>query len=302
MEHINLNLLRTLQILLEERHVSHSAERLYLTQSAVSRQLTQLREMFVDPLLIREGNGLVLTVKASQLKPRIDQILADCSDLLVDPSFSSEHWQGTMVMASSDYVAQYILPDIVVQLQSQAPALNLHYQLWQPAQIGKLAELNIQLVSTMLPAIPDGLCGAQIGADFPVVVMHNQHPLASSPALSASDLSLYPHVRVSAGGDKDSFVDGALRTLGLQREVRLSVPFFSAAFNAVCRTEMLMVIPQHIAHNMQAHFPLTHKPMPLVTTEHRYWLLWHPRYDADPAHRWFREQVLAVLQDSMYSI
>ncbi|WP_415720992.1 LysR family transcriptional regulator [Photobacterium ganghwense] len=299
---INLNLLRTLQVLMEECHVSRSAERLCLTQSAVSRQLNQLRELFADPLLIREGNRLLPTPRGLQLKLQVDAILEGCEALLVAPSFDPEQWQGPMIMASSDYVAQYILPDIVDRVQRQAPRLNLSYRLWSPEQISRLGELDIHLVSTMLPAIPDGLCGAQIGADFPVCVMRRGHPLALAPRLTLDDLVRYPHMRVSAGGDKDSFVERELSALGLQRTVKFSVPFFSSAFQTVSRTDMLLVLPEHIAMNMQALFDITYCPLPLTTPEHRYWLLWHPRYDADPAHRWFREQVMAVMQSSMYSI
>ena len=302
MQNINLNLLRTLQVLLEESHVSRTAERLCVTQSAVSRQLTQLRELFGDPLLIREGNRLLPTPKAKQLKSKVDKILASCQGLLDEPDFSPQQWGGPMVLASSDYVAQYILPDIVARVQQQSPKAIINYRLWSPDYLSNLADLDIQLVSTMLPKIPEGLCGAHIGSDYPVCVMRDQHPLASQPALSLQQLVDYPHMRVSAGGDKDSFVERELKAQGLNRNVQFSVPFFSAAFQTLVRTDMLMVLPEHIARNMQAWFDITYKPLPIPKPEHSYWLLWHPRYESDPAHRWFREQVLTVMRGSMYSI
>ncbi|PSW08384.1 LysR family transcriptional regulator [Photobacterium rosenbergii] len=302
MQNINLNLLRTLQVLLEESHVSRTAERLCVTQSAVSRQLTQLRELFGDPLLIREGNRLLPTPKAQQLKGKVDKILASCQGLLDEPDFSPQHWAGPIILASSDYVAQYILPDIVEQVQQQAPGANISYRLWSPEYLSHLADLDIQLVSTMLPQIPEGLCGAHIGSDYPVCAMRGQHPLANQPSLSLQQLAAYPHMRVSAGGDKDSFVERELRAQGLNRNVQFSVPFFSAAFQTLVRTDMLMVLPEHIARNMQAWFDITFKLLPIPKPEHSYWLVWHPRYENDPAHRWFREQVLTVMRGSMYSI
>ncbi|MCQ1057366.1 LysR family transcriptional regulator [Photobacterium sp. ZSDE20] len=302
MQNVNLNLLRTLQVLLEESHVSRTAERLCVTQSAVSRQLTQLRELFGDPLLIREGNRLLPTPKALQLKGKVDNILASCQGLLEEPAFSPQQWTGPMIMASSDYVAQYILPDIVERVQQQAPQVNISYRLWSPEYLSNLADLDIQLVSTMLPKIPEGLCGALIGSDFPVCVMRGQHPLANEPELSLAQLAGYPHMRVSAGGDKDSFVERELKVRGLHRDVQFSVPFFSAAFQTLVRTDMLMVLPEHISRNMQAWFDITYKPLPIPKPTHSYWLLWHLRYENDPAHRWFREQVLMVMKSSMYSI
>lgn len=301
-KHINLNLLRTLQVLLDECHVSRTAERLYITQSAVSRQLNQLRELFNDPLLVRDGNRLLPTPKAEQLKMKLDGVLAECQELFASDEFDPMAWQGKVVLSSSDYVAQYILPDIVERLQLQAPQLSLAYQLWSPDQFDQLADKDIQLVSTMLPQIPPGLCGCSIGADYPVCVMRNDHPLANKASLTVDEFVQYNHLKVSGGGDKDSFVDHNLAELGLARNIQFSVPFFGSAFHTVCRTDMLMVIPEHIGFNMKRMFPITYMSLPIPAPKHKYWLLWHPRFDNDPAHRWLREQVLAVMRGSMYSI
>ncbi|WP_438942812.1 LysR family transcriptional regulator [Photobacterium chitinilyticum] len=301
-KHINLNLLRTLQVLLDECHVSRTAARLYITQSAVSRQLNQLRELFNDPLLVRDGNRLFPTPKAEQLKLKLDGVLTECQELFACDEFEPTAWQGKVVMSSSDYVAQYILPDIVELLQQQAPLLRLSFQLWSPDRLAQLAELDIQLVSTMLPQIPPGLCGCSIGADYPVCVMRNEHPLANKESLTLDEFVNYNHLKVSGGGDKDSFVDQHLTELGLTRNIQFSVPFFGSAFHTVCRTDMLMVLPEHIAFNMKLMFPVTYMSLPIPAPEHKYWLLWHPRFDNDPAHCWLREQVLAVMRGSMYSI
>lgn len=299
---MNLNLLRTLQVLLDECHVSRAAGRLHLTQSAVSRQLTQLRALFDDPLLVREGNRLLPTPRAEQLKLKLDGVLAECQGLLANQTFDPRSWQGSVVLASSDYVAQYILPDIVDQFHQAAPGLRVAYQLWSPEQLAQLGELNIHLVSTMLPEIPPGLCGRAIGADHPVCVMRRNHPLAAAEPLTVAAFTAYPQVKVSGGGDKDSFVDRYLSGKGQCRQVQFTVPFFGSAFETVSRTDMLMVIPEHIARNMSQLFPITYQPLPFAVPEHKYWLLWHPRFETDPAHQWLRSQVLATMQSSMYSI
>ncbi|WP_199911551.1 LysR family transcriptional regulator [Dongshaea marina] len=118
---VNLNLLRTLQTLLIECHVSRTASQLHITQSAVSRQLAQLRELFADPLLIREGNQLVLTPRAQQLKEQLNTLMKDVETLLAPQTFSPAQWQATLTLASSDYVAQYIFPEVVHSLSAKAP-------------------------------------------------------------------------------------------------------------------------------------------------------------------------------------
>ncbi|MCG6450989.1 LysR family transcriptional regulator, partial [Vibrio parahaemolyticus] len=112
LNNINLNLRRSLHVLVEECHVSRTADRLHITQSAVSRQLAHLRDLCGDPLLIRQGNQLIPTPRAIALKSKLDALLAEFDHLLDDQPFEPRQGQGELVIASSDYVAQYVLPDI----------------------------------------------------------------------------------------------------------------------------------------------------------------------------------------------
>ncbi|KJF80113.1 LysR family transcriptional regulator [Photobacterium angustum] len=299
----NLNLLRTLHVLLDECHVTRTAERLHITQSAVSRQLTQLREIFSDPLFVREGNRLLPTPRALSLQDKITSLLTDC-DLVFEPEqFSPHNWRGKIVLSSSDYVAQYIFPDIVELLTLQAPLLDVSYQLWSPNYTDQLADLDIQLVSTMAPNIPAGLSGIQIGSDRAVCVMSATHPLANTKLdLTVQDFVAYNHISVNGGGDKDSFVDVELRTLGCRRHIQTTVPFFGSALSIVSRTEMFLVIPEHIAVTMQDFYNIVYKPLPFPSVLNQYWLLWHPKYNNELSHQWLREHVLTLMKGSLYSM
>lgn len=299
MKNNNLNLLRTLQVLLEECHVSHAAERLHLTQSAVSRQLTQLRELFHDPLLVREKNHLVPTPRAEQIKQRLNDVLTECDDLFQPEVFQPELWKGRVAIASSDHVAQYFMPDLVENFSENAPNLNVVYHSWSPKKFEQLGELDIQLVSTTAPEVPDGLCGLLTGEDHPVCVMSTSHPLATNESLSLDDFLRYNHVSVVGGGDKDSFVDIALAERELKRRIQFTVPFFSSALTTICRTDMLLVIPEHIAISMQRNFSVTYFPLPLQAPKQKYWLIWHPKYQNDTSHQWLRETVFEVMQHSL---
>ncbi|ETY04817.1 bacterial regulatory helix-turn-helix, lysR family protein, partial [Vibrio parahaemolyticus EKP-028] len=100
----------------------------------------------------------------------------------------------------------------------------------------------------------------------------------------------------------DSSTDTVLKEMGLARHITFKVPFFSAAVNRLVSSEHLMVVPEHIAVNLAKHWSLVHKPLPFDTQIHQYWLMWHPKYDNDPAHRWIRETMQSVMQQSEYSI
>ncbi|MDF2155347.1 LysR family transcriptional regulator [Vibrio sp. CAU 1672] len=302
LNNINLNLLRSLHVLLDECHVSRAAQRLHITQSAVSRQLAQLRELCGDPLLVRQGNQLLPTPRALVLKNKLDALLAEFDHLLDDKPFNPAEWQGELVIASSDYVAQYVLPDIAAHLTACAPQLDIDYRLWQPDFLDKLHESGIHIASTMYPEKPPGVSSINIGADTVVCMMKAGHPLVDKRTLSVDDLIRYSHIKVTGGGDKDSSTDVALKERGLSRHITLKVPFFSAAVNRLVSSEHLMIVPEHIAHNLARHWALVHKPLPLETQTYQYWLMWHPKFDNDPAHKWVREEMRGVMQWCEYSI
>ncbi|MGF1777776.1 LysR family transcriptional regulator [Vibrio nomapromontoriensis] len=302
LNNINLNLLRSLHVLLEECHVSRAAERLNITQSAVSRQLAQLRELCGDPLLVRQGNTLIPTPRALLLKEKLEGLISEFNHLLDDKPFDPKDWQGELVLASSDYVAQYVLPDIASHLSQLAPQLDMTYQLWHPETLDRLHETGIHIASSMYPEKPEGVSSIHIGSDISVCLMKASHPLASQDTLSVDDLIGFSHIKVTGGGDKDSSTDLALKELGLSRHITLKVPFFSAAINRLVSSEHLMIVPKHIAVNLAKYWDITHKPLPIDTLAHKYWLMWHPKYDSDSAHKWVREEVRAVMQLSEFSI
>lgn len=300
MNHLNLNLLRALSVLLQERHVTRSAEQLCLTQSAMSRQLASLREHFNDPLLVREGSDYLLTARAQQLRPQVEAILNQVGLLQEVPAFDPASCQRRFCFACTDYVAQFIFPEVLDQLQHQAPGIDIEYRIWQPGLIGQLGSLPVDLASTMGNQIPEGLYSVPLGQDRPVCLMAADHPLADSQP-SLESLLAWPFVQISSGGDKDSFVDRELKVLGLSRRIRLSVPFFSAGFSAVAKSRMLLVVPEHIAHHAATLYALNFCQLPLPLPEHQYHLLWHSVHHHDPAHRWLRELFARVMRASIYS-
>lgn len=223
--HINLNLLRSLQVLLEECHVSRAAMRLHLTQSAVSRQLSQLRELCDDPLLVRSGNQLVATPRALTLLQRVNQVLQQADELFNDAPFDPTTWQQEFVFASSDYVAQFIVPQIIPILGQQAPMVDFSYRLWQQEYLHNMQQLGIDLASTMLPEAPSHLSSIKLGEDKSVCLIRSDHPLNQTSSWTAEDVVSFPHLRVTGGGDKDTHADIALQKLGLQRRIAVKVPF-----------------------------------------------------------------------------
>ncbi len=298
---MNLNLLRSLQYLIEEGHVSRAAKRLHITQSAMSRQLAQLRQLFADELLVRDGNRFVPTAKALALKSKLDELLRECDGLLSERPFDPQQWQGEFVFSSSDYVAQYVFPKLAQYLESKAPQLDLAYKLWEPIYLEDFERSGIDLASTMSAFAPKGLSSQLLGRDHSVCLARKAHPIFDS-AISAERLTQFSHLAVTGGGDKNTHIDRALNSLGKQRRIALKLPFFSAAVNSLLESDYVLVVPAHIALNLAKHAELEFQALDFATEPLVYWLIWHPKVDNDQAHQWLRERLYAIMQSSDYSI
>ena len=222
---LSLALLQTLDVLLLTKNLSHTAQRLGCSQPVISRQLTRLRRQFDDPLLVRQGRGYVLTPRAEALVEPIKKIITELEALIHHHRFDLTTCKKRFTLASSDYVAEHMLNELMKRLLSMAPGLSVHYSTWHPQQIPLLGSGELDLVTTMLDDVPPELHGKLLGKDHPVCVMRADHPLAATDLHTESYLA-WPHIRLSGGGDKDSFIDDWLHQHGKKRDIRLEVPFF----------------------------------------------------------------------------
>ncbi|HHQ4725923.1 LysR family transcriptional regulator [Aeromonas veronii] len=294
----NLNLLPTLKVLLETRNISRAAELLHLSQPSISKQLAQLRSEFDDELLVREGQRWLLTPRAELLAAQLADSLGALERLYEAPGFDPSRCERVFRLASSDYVAQHILPDICAALAKEAPLAALEYSLWDKRQLPQLWQSELDLVSTITEQVPEQIRGLHQGEDRLAVLMGRHHPLAGK-ALSLDDYLAWPHLQVSGGGDKDSPVEQVLAPQGLSRRWFARVPFFQAAVEVLLRTDCLMTTPTHIAWQLSCSHGLTFVDLPFATRDQQYHLLWHQRHHQDPAHRWFRELAYPFLRDHL---
>ena len=301
MQQLNLNLLSSLLALLQERNVSRAALLLHVSQSALSRQLAHLRDYFADPLLVRVGNGYVLTPKAEQLLPRIQALVNQLQDLRQSEVFDPSQCQRRFRFAATDYVANFIFPEIMPLLQQQAPLMDIEFHQWQSQSLHTMASNQIELATSMMPMLPEQLNGVHLGSDRPALLMCKQHPLLGQ-ALSLEKILAYGFVHLSAGGDKDSFFDQCLSEQGLQRRIAYQVPFFSSAFQVLEGTDYLLVVPAHIAHNACQQYNLQQCALPLANLpQHDYFLFWHEMHAADAGHTWLREVLAETIKASIFS-
>ncbi len=286
-------------MLLEYRNVTQAAEQLHLTQSAMSRQLSQLRVYFSDPLLIREGNDYLVSARAKQLLPKVQGILDNVDALRDEDSFDPTLCKRRFTFACTDYVAQFLFPKLLSRLQQEAPGIDIIYEMWKPEWLAQLGQGPLDFASIVTPNVPENLSSIYLGQDAPVCLMAQDHPLADEQIPALHSLLEYPFVKLNSGSDKDSFFDRHLEASHPSRRILFEVPFFSAAFQVVANNQALMVLPEHIAQTAGQHLPLTYRPLPFAPPENNYHLCWHKVHDQDKAHAWVRHCISEELRVSM---
>ncbi|WP_042146154.1 MULTISPECIES: LysR family transcriptional regulator [unclassified Pseudoalteromonas] len=284
----NYKLLPALISLLHTRNLTESAKALNVTQSAMSKTLSQIRDAFHDPILIREANHFVLTQRGEELKTQLPSIIQTLDNLYLPKTLDLIQCKRKFKLASSDYVSQFILPQISAQMVKSAPDISIEYQLWQKNWLTELSHKSLDLVSTIIDTVPENLYGKKMAEDELVIVMRNSDPKVESP-FTIKDYTQAKHIVISGGGDKDSPVDSALAELGKKRNVFASVPFFQSAIELLLQTDTILTTPLHIAADFSQLHDLQIKPLPLDIKPHEYYILWHAKNNLDPEHKWFRE-------------
>ncbi len=269
-----------------------------MTQSAMSKTLNQIRLAFHDQIVIREGKQFVLTERGEQLKRELPALILQLDNLYLPNSMEASRCQRKFTFASSDYVAQAILPSITRNLELEAPNASIEYLLWQKEQLTELADHPLDLVSTMSKLIPENLHGKMMAEDQLVAVFRSAHS-QSGCDISVSSYCNARHILISGGGDKDSSVDTALSSIGKQRNIFATVPFFQSAIELLLQTDTILTIPLHIAADFAQRYDLQIRELPIAIKPQHYYLLWHAKHHHNPEHKWFRELCYPLLKEHL---
>lgn len=288
----NLNLLPTLHALLEEQNVTRAAERLHLSQPAVSRALTQLREVLGDPLLIRVGQRTRLTERGQALRAPVLETLAAVSDLLLSP-FDPGSARRTFCIAASDAATGLWLPDRLAGLRTEAPGIRFRFRQYRSrVHIEELRSGRVHLFLGFHGGTDPDIGNTLLFESSYVVVCRRGHPAAR--ALTLADLGTYPHVVLSFSDDPGpGAIDRALAEHGLTRDVWIRVPYFMSTAGLVNASDALAIVPQRIADAFDPRLELAVVALPpaLDIPTVPVSMVWSARDENDPGLRWLRGRV-----------
>jgi len=295
---VDLNLLVALDALLEERNVTRAADRIGVTQSAMSHALARLRTLLDDPLLVRAAGGMVATPRAESLGPPIRHALEQVRTALQSPSaFDPKTVKLRARVATSDYAELILLPRLVHRLEAAAPGIELRLLPHAADAAGPLIAGTTDLVIAPVRArdeVPLVFAKKLIDESFTCVVRRG-HPLASQK-LTLARFAAASHALISPRGKEGSFVDDALAKLGLSRRVAVAVPHFLVAPHIVAESDLVLTVASRVATLLAKPLGLVMlaPPRELELAGFRMSLLWHERTHHDAAHRWLRDLFVSV--------
>lgn len=289
----DLNLLMTLDVLLAEGSVARAARRLRLSPSAMSRALSRLRETTGDPLLVRAGRGLVPTPRALELKEPVSRLVQEAAAVLrPQAAVDLASLSRTFALRTSDGFVENFGARLIARVAAEAPGVRLNFAQKADKDSAPLRDGAVDLETGVVEASLGPEVRTQaLFRDRLVAVVRQGHPVDLNGA--ARDwYAGAEHVVVSRSGAADGAVDLPYLPAGLQRRIGSVVSGFAAALALARASDLVATVPDR--HTASLREGMVSLSLPMPTTEFTVSMLWHPRMDADPAHRWLRSCVREV--------
>jgi DNA-binding transcriptional LysR family regulator len=290
----DLNLLVTLDVLLAEGSVIGAARRLRLSPSAMSRALTRLRQTLGDPLLVRAGRGLVPTPRALELRERVSQVVQSAEALLRPAELLDlKRLVRTFTLRNSDGFVESFGPALIARAGSEAPGVQLRFVQKSDKESAPLRAGAVDLET----GVVDSETGPELRTqalfrDRYIGVVRGGHALGRGK-VTAERYAAGRHVVFSRQGSAKGEIDESLAKLGLTREVVTIVGGFATAVALARASDLVATVPER--HTASLRAGMASFALPFALSTFTVSMLWHPRLDADPAHRWLRECVRQVI-------
>ena len=293
---IDLNLLLVLDVLMRERNVSRAAERMFVTQSAMSHSLNRLRDVFDDPLLVRTSSGMQPTARAFALIGPVRQALDDISRT-IEPtaSFDPGSSQHGFVIAATDYIECLLVPVLMERIHKLAPGVDITFiQPDEPLAEQLLEEGNIDLALGFHEAIaPSPRLRQEVLFDDELICLVRKNHRKVKQRLTLKQYLVLEHLLISPAGTAIGLVDEWLAEQGLKRRVALVVPHYLTIPSILRNTDYVIALPTRLARQFVSLAPLRMIAGPFKLPRYDTVMVWHPLRDKDPAHCWIRDQITA---------
>ena len=295
----NLALLASLSTLLDERNVTRAADRLGISQPALSAQLARMRDLFGDPLLTpaASGKGMVLTPLAARMRDPLREALRHVQEVVSEPIvFDPLLSDRVFSIGANDNAGAVVGVGLLPRLQPRGqPGLRLalrtidYRKLIEQLETG---EIDVALVGGNM--LPSSMSHRALSVDEYRLAHRKDHPRGQAPP-SLDEYVRLRHILVSGeGGGFHGFIDDILRSKGLTRRVDVSVQYYGIVPLLLQATDLVCTLPQRFIRRYAED--LHSLPLPFDTRRFSLHATWHPRFDSDPGHVWLRQQLASCME------
>jgi DNA-binding transcriptional LysR family regulator len=291
-----LTLLYVFDAIMTETSVSRAADRLGMTQPAVSNAISRMRDVWQDPIFVKKGRQIEPTAFAlslwEQVREPVNQLSVAVGSSVFEPVRSRRKFRIALTDLSVDL---YWLP-LMCEISRLAPLVDLYAVPF--TQVGAVDQLRAASIDIALG--PRGQNDRSLRSSFLFtghfkLVMRKDHPLAGKPVSKKNFLAAH-HLLVSRSGDAHDYVDRALQAGGLQRRVAVTVNHVAAVPRLLTRSDLIAVVPQRVADNAQFRSELWVTDAPIFIEPTPVYLIWHARLDRDPGLIWLRKLLEETVQ------
>jgi len=290
----DLNLLNILRLMIEMRSVSKVANKVGVSQSALSHTLKRLRAQFDDPLFHKTASGMEPSQRALEIYQAIkDPLESLTSALQVVQTFDPKLSEHTFVLGTSDYFEKLLLTPIVQYLSIETPSIKLRCVNYDDLQLNKEL-INVDLVFGSYRNPPENLHKQTLWQDKLVTVVAIDHSRIVKDKITLKQFINEKHILISPTGSGKSLVDNELTKLGFKRNIAITSRLFNTPVEVVEKSEMITTMPELLARHSAKLESVKFLPPPLCIQPFDMNMLWGPLKHKDPAHQWLRQTILTI--------
>jgi DNA-binding transcriptional LysR family regulator len=291
---LDLNLLVALDALLAEASVGRAAQRLNLSQPAISHALRRLREVVGDPLLVRIGPRMELTPRAQALRGPLAQALEQVRGLFVAEGFDPATSTRGFRLMMPDLAVDLLMPAVLQAVAASAPGVRLDVIPWRgPAVMTQDFARTVDVVVAWTGEAYPGFHRQSLYVDRDALAVRRGHPDAGR----LSELSVFKaarHVAVIGSGERDDAIEPFLRQAGIERRIALAVPSYLQALRMTARSDLVAFVPSRLIAALAGPLDLVKVEPPIDPGEDQQYLFHPVLAQFDPGSAWLRELVLRV--------
>lgn len=295
------NLLHVLDVLLEEQSVTAAATRLHLSQSAVSKQLAKLREVFDDPLFERTSHGLRPTPRAKQLAPELRTVLQGLEHFTRPNHFEPRESERIFHLHMVETAYSLTYPHFMPAVLNEAPKVSINAKTWRRDSLDQLLRCEVDMAISCwewdprskwhIHNIPDALNYVELVRDHAICLVRENHPLLQEPWNTDTFLK-YRHLQVVFGGIDQWLLDDVLDLQHLKRDIAVNLTDFHSAMDLCEHSDLILCAPAKYIDYMMSQQKLVRLDVPIDLHSGCYVLMWHKHFDFDHSHQWFRELII----------